>query len=151
MRTPNIVADLRAAAEQFPERPALVYGRRTMTFAEFRAASSALASGLAGLKMRDKMVCILGPTSPELALSYYVAFQSGSIAVPLNYSFRHLELETTLASICPETIACRFCGPAVTRIAAHQRCHTASFCVRFERADAARLRAARTTVHCGAG
>lgn len=83
MRTMNdIFLD---SVDRFGERPAIIDGERTLTYAEFGGSVKSLASFLAehGVGMGDK-VAILLPNSIEFAVAFYASASLGAVSVPIN-------------------------------------------------------------------
>jgi long-chain acyl-CoA synthetase len=80
-------------ARQTPDRVALVFENRAMTFAELDAASNRLAQGLLalGLASGDRLGIFL-PNSPEFEIGFYAASKLGAIACPLNSAYHEREV-----------------------------------------------------------
>ena len=76
---------LAARAAASPERPAITYDDRTLTFAQFYGAVRALAAGLYDLGVRaGDRVAILFPTCPQFPISYFAALELGATVIPLH-------------------------------------------------------------------
>lgn len=80
----NVADLLRAAAEAFGGRPAVLWPGGTRTWAALDAAADAGAAALrhAGLVRGDRVVIAL-PTGPDLALALFAAARAGLTAVPV--------------------------------------------------------------------
>lgn len=119
------------AARQ-PDRPALVFGDQTISYAEWRAISRRLARSLwaAGVRKGDK-VAVLTTNRPEWLYVAFAAYYLGAVMVPGNTWAKARELRyilahggvrllvlmerfkdndylATLREICPELPAARF-------------------------------------------
>ncbi len=81
----SLSAQLAHTAERGPDRPALTLGDRTLTYADFDAAVSSLAGGLAeeGLAPGDR-VALWMPNVPEFAITYFAISRAGGIVLPLS-------------------------------------------------------------------
>jgi len=84
----NIGRMLTNTARRFPDRPAVSWGERTLTYAELDARTDALAHGLAALGVRrGDRVAVLMRNRPELLEAMYACFKAGYCLVPLNARF----------------------------------------------------------------
>jgi len=81
----SLSAQLAHTAQQGPDRPALTLGDRTLTYADFDAAVSSLATALAeeGLAPGDR-VALWMPNVPEFAITYFAVSRAGGIVLPLS-------------------------------------------------------------------
>ncbi|HEX4109953.1 MAG TPA: AMP-binding protein [Solirubrobacteraceae bacterium] len=80
------VADLiRRAGAQFGDRPALVHGARTMSFAELDAQTDRLGRALLarGLAPGDRVAALM-PNGIDGIVAYYALAKSGLVRLPLN-------------------------------------------------------------------
>ena len=96
---PRNVADLVSrAAARHPDKPALVAGARTVTWAEFDRQVGAMAAGLAarGLKPGDRVGLLL-PNGIEFAVAYFGVLRAGLVALPLNTAYTASEIGYQLA------------------------------------------------------
>lgn len=94
--TPNDVPlheALRARAFAQPDRIAIVFEDRSLSFAGLEAESNRLAHGLRalGLKSGDRLGLFM-PNSPEFEIGFYAASKLGAVACPLNSSYREREI-----------------------------------------------------------
>jgi long-chain acyl-CoA synthetase len=89
----NIAHFLETAAREGPDRPALVFGDRTWSYAELDRAAGGLAASLArrGLRTGDRACLHLG-NRPEFVLAYYACQKLGVTAVALNVTYVRDEL-----------------------------------------------------------
>src|SRR3954454_2936725 len=93
----SIVAELRKTVERFPEKPALIFGNESWTYAQFEQVTDYLARRLlaAGVRSGDRVGLHL-PNIPELALSYLGCLKAGVIAVPINARLKAREIDYIL-------------------------------------------------------
>ena len=84
---------LDAAADEWPQRPALACGRERMTWADLRERVDRLAQGLAsrGLRPGDPVALLL-PNVPAFAISFLAGARIGAVVVPLNPQLKKAEL-----------------------------------------------------------
>jgi len=88
------VADLlRQAAQKFPDRPALVYFGRRLTFGEVDRLASRVANGLIrlGVQPGDRVALFL-PNTPQTVIAYYGALKAGAVVVQTNPLYSEEEL-----------------------------------------------------------
>jgi len=110
---------MRATAARLPDKVAITFKDRAMTFAEFDRTSNRLANGLAalGLGSGDRLALYL-PNCPQYELAFYAASKLGAISCPMNPSYREREITyqvndsgakvmVTYASLWPIVDACR--------------------------------------------
>jgi long-chain acyl-CoA synthetase len=73
---------LPAAAAQFGDRTALVFGEREFSFRELDMLSNALAHNLVGLGVNPgDRVTLYAPNSWEWIVSYYGALKAGAVSI----------------------------------------------------------------------
>jgi long-chain acyl-CoA synthetase len=119
---------MRATAARVPDRPAITFKDRSITFAAFELESNRLANGLAalGLGSGDRLALYL-PNCPQYELAFYAASKLGAISSPMNPSYREREITyqvndsgarvmVTHASLWPVVAACRPQTPNLARI-----------------------------------
>jgi long-chain acyl-CoA synthetase len=84
---------LRRTAQNHPDRPAIVFERRSITFSDLDSESNRLARGLRrlGLASGDRLGIFL-PNCPEYETGFYAASKLGAVASPLNSSYREREI-----------------------------------------------------------
>jgi acyl-CoA synthetase (AMP-forming)/AMP-acid ligase II len=89
---------IRAGAQAYPEREALVMGDVRLTYRQLSQQVDALAAGLLelGLGPGDKIAAIL-PTCPEGVVALIAPGAIGAVAVPLNPALRSHEVRHILA------------------------------------------------------
>jgi long-chain acyl-CoA synthetase len=119
---------MRATAARVPDRPAITFKDRPITFGAFDRESNRLANGLArlGLGSGDRMALYL-PNCPQYELAFYAASALGAISCPMNPSYREREITyqvndsgasvmITHASLWPVVAACRAQTPNLARV-----------------------------------
>src|SRR6478672_2570831 len=84
----NVGRMLETTARRLPGHPAVAWGNRELTYAEFDRRTNALAHGLASLGVqRGDRVGVLMRNRPELLEAMYACFKAGYCLVPLNSRF----------------------------------------------------------------
>jgi len=103
----NHISDkLWQAAQQYADKPAVITDDRTLTFAELAAEVKAftphiidrLGSG------EQKVVALLLPNSWQYLVAYLASLHAGHIVLPLDPSYKKLEIEGITAQIVPDFI-----------------------------------------------
>src|ERR1700694_4907305 len=86
-------AILARQARRVPERPALIFYGRELTFAQLDQAVNQFAGwlGARGIEAGDRVAIFL-ENSPQFAIAYYGALRAGAIAVCLNPMHKAVEL-----------------------------------------------------------
>ena len=94
----NIAQHLERSASRFPDKPAIVFGERTLPYGELSAAVDRAAFGLeaTGLAVGDRVALVL-PNVPEFAVAYLAAQKVGAVAVSINPLLTTEELGYLLA------------------------------------------------------
>jgi long-chain acyl-CoA synthetase len=101
---PTVVHLLDAAAEQWPEREALVAGSIRLSFAQYRSAVARFAARLVALGMRGERIAILLPNGADICVATWGVHAAGAVVVPLNPLYTARELEAILADAAPGAI-----------------------------------------------
>jgi len=85
-------------AKKFPNKPALIFQDKSISFSQLKDASFKLANSLKklGVKKGDKVAIYL-PIWPEYVISYLALFSLGVTVVPLDYLLTMDELVTCLS------------------------------------------------------
>ncbi len=96
-----------ATVERLPDRPALLYFDRAITFRELDELTDALAAGLRadGLEAGDRVALYL-QNVPQFVLGMVAAWKAGGIAVSVNPMLRHKELAALLADSGATVLVC---------------------------------------------
>lgn len=93
-------------AAELPDKDFLVCNDRTLSWsealAEAGAISAYLAARLSGRQQRT--ICILLPDSWEFVVTYLGITGSGNIAMPIDITFKKLEVNSVVGSIRPDII-----------------------------------------------
>lgn len=85
---------LARAAERFPERAALVFQNRALTYRELKDHVDRLATALAALDVKHgDRVAIQFPNLPHFVIAYYAVQTLGAVAVPTNPLYTPREIE----------------------------------------------------------
>ena len=85
---------LTRSARAYPERPALIFQNRTLTYRELKEHVDQLAAALAGLGVQQgDRVAIQFPNLPQMVISYYAVQTLGAVAVPTNPLYTAREIE----------------------------------------------------------
>ena len=105
-RYPTIVDALDAAAEQQPDRAALVCGERRITFAEYRRAAAGMARRLAGSYPPGARIALAMGNGIETAVAMMGAYAARLQIAPLNPAYTDPELARLVADAEPAAIAC---------------------------------------------
>jgi acyl-CoA synthetase (AMP-forming)/AMP-acid ligase II len=106
----NIGHTLTRSARTFADRPAVVCGKQTLTYARFNQRVNQLAAALHRLGVaRGHHVAILMHNCPEMLEAIYACFKLGCAAVPINFRLHPKEYafiidhsEATAVIISPE-------------------------------------------------
>src|SRR5207302_1192573 len=81
----NIGQMLVNTARRHPDRPALTWGPRTLSYAELASRAHRLRVGLSSLGVgKGDRVCLVMRNRPELVETMYACFLSGVGLVPIN-------------------------------------------------------------------
>ncbi|MCB2227600.1 MAG: long-chain fatty acid--CoA ligase [Desulfarculaceae bacterium] len=90
----NIAKLLRDTAQRVPQRPAVIFGDRSITYAQYDQMSDALAWGLKEQGLEPGQVCVLMmPNSLEWVIAYYALAKLGAAVLPVNFLYRSEELK----------------------------------------------------------
>ena len=93
----NIKQALEDAANEIPDKDAIVSGAKRMTYGELDEASNRVANALLNLGMNKcDHVAILLSHSPEWVINYFGVIKAGGVAVLLNTALKAPELESLL-------------------------------------------------------
>jgi len=93
------------AAEKWPNRPALVFFGKKITFKELAVLTKKFATALAGLgvKKRD-VVALYLPNCPQFVIAYYGALRLGAIVTAISPLAREREVEYQVNDSGAETL-----------------------------------------------
>jgi len=101
----NIVDFLDATATRFPERPALIFMEKAMSFGDLCDQSRRLAAALAhmGVKKGDR-VALFMPNCPQFAVAYYGVLRLGAVLTMCSPLNSEAELKHQLTDSGAETL-----------------------------------------------
>jgi acyl-CoA synthetase (AMP-forming)/AMP-acid ligase II len=93
----NVAELLENWAKKFPDKPAIIFQDKAITFSQLRNNSFKLSNALLdlGLKKSDRVAIFL-PNRPEYIYSYVAIFTAGLVAVPLDFMLTEDELLSCL-------------------------------------------------------
>ncbi len=101
--SPTINESFLAAAERFPDKPAVIDGDRTLTYRELAGAALKVAHALDD-RGEPERVAILLPTSDAFAITFFGVMLSGRIPVPLNFFLTGEEISAVIADCGARTM-----------------------------------------------
>jgi long-chain acyl-CoA synthetase len=85
---------LARAAQQYGDRPALIFVNGRLTYRELKDQVDRLATALAGMGVvRESKVAIQLPNLPQFVIAYYAIQALGAVAVPTNPIYTPREIE----------------------------------------------------------
>ena len=101
---PNLIEDMTA---RVPERVAVCFGDRTLTYQQLDALANGLAFAAAsrGVAKGDRVATVLG-NSLELPVAYLAMMKLGAVFVPMDARWPADRLETTLCVLSPRLVLC---------------------------------------------
>lgn len=95
----DVAEVLRETARRLPQKAAILWRDRGMSFGELEQRVHSLAVGLRELKVSaGEKVALLLPNSPEFVVSYLACLRAGAVAVPLETRLKQEEVLSILAS-----------------------------------------------------
>ncbi len=122
---------LTRASERFPNRTALQFLGKDITYAELEKLVNQFANALVGIGVKaGDRVALLMPNIPQIAIAYYGVWRMGGVPVPNNPLYTDRELEhqfndsgatalVTLDLFAPRMLALRSRTKIKTIISAH--------------------------------
>ena len=118
----NLADSLRASAERFPRREAIIDGTRRMTYESLHELSLRFGGVLREFDVqRGDNVAFLLPNVPEFTVCYFGCHAAGAVVVPLNVLLKsdeiayHLDDSDAIAVVVFESLL-EQAGPAVERV-----------------------------------
>jgi fatty-acyl-CoA synthase len=85
-RVMNLSGFLTQIAQRLPDRPGLIWGERSWSWAELESRAAALAAGLASLGVgKGDRVLVHSKNSDELVVAMFATFRAGAVFVPTNF------------------------------------------------------------------
>jgi long-chain acyl-CoA synthetase len=105
--TLSIASTLADSATRYPERPAVVIGDRTLTYAELWQQALQYAGALRahGIGVGDRVALLL-PNTEHFPLSYYGALALGAVAVPVHALLKAEEIAFVLSDAGAALLVC---------------------------------------------
>lgn len=96
-RAANLPEILEAAHRDFPDRTAVVFGQKKISYAELHGKSALIAGALKNLciKKGDRAALLLD-NSPDFIICYFGILKAGGIVVPINHMFKRDEVRYIL-------------------------------------------------------
>ena len=96
---------LRTSAQKYPDKTALIYFNRKITYKELDVLTDKFAAALAdfGVKKGDRVALFL-PNTPLFVISYYGALKAGAIVTAISPLYKEREVEHQLNDSEAETI-----------------------------------------------
>jgi long-chain acyl-CoA synthetase len=85
----NLGELLRISAHKHPNRTAIVFGSKKISYKALNDATDHIAAGLIelGVKKQERIAVFLD-NCPEFVISYYAILKAGAVVVPINYMFK---------------------------------------------------------------
>ncbi len=95
----NLNENLRKSAEKYPNRNAITFENKNITYSELDSQVECVASNLIhnGIKKGDRVALILG-NCPEFVIAYYGILRAGGAVVPVNPIFTKNEISYILSN-----------------------------------------------------
>jgi long-chain acyl-CoA synthetase len=98
---------LARAAQQYPERTAIRFYGRSVTYRELDELANRFANALIGLGVAPgDRVALLMPNCPQMVLAYYGALRAGAVVVPTSPLYVESELEHQLKDSGASVVLC---------------------------------------------
>jgi long-chain acyl-CoA synthetase len=100
-------ASLSAAAARYPNRAAIRFFGRTVTYRELDELANRFANALISLGVqKGDRVALLMPNCPQMVIAYYGGLRAGAVLVPTSPLYVESELEHQLADAEASVIVC---------------------------------------------
>jgi long-chain acyl-CoA synthetase len=94
----NVYQILTDSARLFPQKPAIIFKDKTISFFNLQTKVFALARGLETLGLsRGRKIALYLPNCPEYVYSYLASFLLGAVVIPLDYMLKSDELTACLS------------------------------------------------------
>ncbi|HEY2595982.1 MAG TPA: AMP-binding protein, partial [Chloroflexota bacterium] len=98
---------LRRSAERFPDRAAIRFYGRSITYRELDNLASRFANALIGLGVRKgDRVALLMPNCPQMVLAFYGGLRAGAVMVPSSPLYVESELQHQLEDSGATVVVC---------------------------------------------
>ena len=93
----NLGELLSSSAQRYPQRSAIVFGQKKISYKALDEITNHISCGLIELGInRQERVAIFLDNCPEFVISYYAILKAGCVAVPVNYMFKMEEAKYIL-------------------------------------------------------
>jgi long-chain acyl-CoA synthetase len=93
----SVFSMLESSARRFPDRPAIAWFGKKLTYAELLAEVERCSAMLAGLDVkRGDRVALIMPNSPSFTIAFYACMRLGAVAVGNNPIYTHREMRHQL-------------------------------------------------------
>jgi long-chain acyl-CoA synthetase len=103
----SLDASLRQAAATYPDRIAIRFFGRSITYRELEELTNRFANALIGLGVQPgDRVALLMPNCPQMVLAYYGGLRAGAVMVPTSPLYVESELEHQLADAGASVVVC---------------------------------------------
>jgi len=101
----NVRLMLEETVNEFPRKPAIVFGERRVSYAELDESSNKIANALIkiGIRKGDRVATLL-TNSPEFVAVYFGILKTGAIAVPLDTEYKIGELQSLFGNCQPKVL-----------------------------------------------
>ncbi len=85
----NLGELLNTTAKRYPQRTAIIFGQKKISYKTLGELTDRIASGLIelGIKKQERVALLLD-NSPEFIISYFAVLKAGAVVVPVNYMFK---------------------------------------------------------------
>ena len=101
----RLVTDyLEETAAQFPEKPAVIGEKRTVTFRELRGEAQQMATFLIAKSVWKSPVAVYLPKAPEAIASFLGAAYSGNFYTPIDVKMPEARIEKIMETLQPEVV-----------------------------------------------
>ena len=107
VENPQYITDyLVRNAQQWPDKPAIIFGEQVLTWGELLIVVSRGAEYLSRRLPRDEqaIVAILLPNSPDFVITYLSVLHAGHIAMPMDSGFKAMEVRAVAGHMLPELV-----------------------------------------------
>jgi long-chain acyl-CoA synthetase len=96
---------LRAAAEKYPDRQAIIFNDQILTYSEVVSMVNRVANGLRGLGIgKGERICLFTPNCPEYVITLQAVATIGAVVIPINPAFKEREITYQLLDAEASTI-----------------------------------------------
>ena len=98
---------LKKTAEAYPEKTAIVYGEREISYAQLEVLSNQFANALVKLKVdKGDRVAVFLPNIPQFIIAYFGALKAGAVVTAISPLHREREVEYQLVRFWSRNHSC---------------------------------------------